>query len=260
MKKFSMFSIISAVGLLVMLLATRGSAYEAVEVANGGSLAGVVTFPGAPPALEDLPITKDNDVCGKGKKTSERLILSGNKEVANTVVRLTNVSSGKQLDVPTKPFYLDQKSCGFHPHIQVVPVGGKVAIKNSDNVLHNVHGFIGTKTAFNLAMPIENQIIPKKMKTAGIIRLKCDAGHVWMNGYIVVTDHPYVAMTDEKGKYEITDIPPGNYKVEFWHEGWKIAKKNPGGSVVYSDPVVSVKDVTITAKQKTTLNYALKGQ
>lgn len=180
--------------------------------------------------------------------------------MANTVVRLKNISSGKQLDVPSKPFYLDQKQCDFFPHIQVMPLGGKLAIKNSDNVLHNVHGFIGTKTAFNLAMPLENQIIPKEMKAAGIIRLKCDAGHVWMNGYVVVTNHPYVALTDKEGKYEITDIPPGKYKVEFWHEGWKIAEINQDGSVAYSDPIISVKDVTITAKQKSTLNFELKGQ
>lgn len=261
MKKFLIYgTTLAAVLIVFAMLARKGNAYEAVAVTDGGSLSGVVTLAGAVPKLEAMVISKDPKTCGKGNRPSTRLIVSSNKGVANTVVRLKNVQKGKELKIPAKPGTLDQNKCGFTPHIQVVAKGGKIAIKNSDPILHNIHAFMGTKTVFNLAMPLENQVIKKKLKKAGIIRVQCDAGHVWMNAYLVVTDHPYVAITDKNGKYEIKDIPPGKYEVEFWHEGWKVAKKLPDGTITYSKPLVSVKEATIQAKKKTTLNFQLAGK
>jgi hypothetical protein len=39
-----------------------------------------------------------------------------------------------------------------------------------------------------------------------------------MSAYIVVTEHPYHAVTDLYGEYEIGEIPPGTYRVRVWHE------------------------------------------
>ncbi len=47
---------------------------------------------------------------------------------------------------------------------------------------------------------------------------KCDAGHTWMSAYIWVSKHPYYAVTDKSGKFEIADVPPGTYKLKAWHE------------------------------------------
>jgi carboxypeptidase family protein len=48
--------------------------------------------------------------------------------------------------------------------------------------------------------------------------VKCDAGHSWMLAWIYAFDHPYFAVTDEKGSFRIDQIPPGTYKVTAWHE------------------------------------------
>jgi hypothetical protein len=39
-----------------------------------------------------------------------------------------------------------------------------------------------------------------------------------MTAYIVVTEHPYHAISDLYGEYELTDIPPGAYQLKVWHE------------------------------------------
>ena len=52
-------------------------------------------------------------------------------------------------------------------------------------------------TVFNVAMPIKGQKLPIPMRKPGLMKLQCDAGHTWMNGWIYVFDHPYYAVTDE---------------------------------------------------------------
>jgi len=41
-----------------------------------------------------------------------------------------------------------------------------------------------------------------------------------MRAYVYVSEHPYVAITDSSGNFEIKDLPPGRYKVKIWHEGF----------------------------------------
>ena len=40
----------------------------------------------------------------------------------------------------------------------------------------------------------------------------------WMEAWIVVTEHPYYAVSNEVGEFELTDIPPGQYTLRVWHE------------------------------------------
>jgi hypothetical protein len=79
----------------------------------------------------------------------------------------------------------------------------------------------GVKRAvFNLALPYKDQVIKKKNRVAGLIHVKCDA-HPWMRAYVYSSRHPYVAITDAKGNFEIKDLLPGKYTVKFWHEGFE---------------------------------------
>ncbi|MCK5427471.1 MAG: carboxypeptidase regulatory-like domain-containing protein, partial [Thermodesulfovibrionia bacterium] len=47
----------------------------------------------------------------------------------------------------------------------------------------------------------------------------------WIRGYIFIFDHPYAAVTDEKGIFEIDNLPPGEYLLKAWHEGFGMQEK-----------------------------------
>jgi plastocyanin len=124
---------------------------------------------------------------------------------------------------------VDQVGCRYTPHVQAVTVGTALEVLNNDAVLHNVHGTLdgggSPLTVFNVAMPFKGGKSPQVLQRRGPIKLRCDAGHTWMNAYVYVFDHPYYAVTDGKGRFAIKDVPAGKYTVEYWHE--PVADKQP---------------------------------
>jgi len=184
-------------------------AYEVGPAAGGGSIEGTVFYRGAVPTKKVIP-TKDVDVCGAPRE--EPLIRVGaDQAVQSAVIYLVDVAKGKAWPAPGKPPELDNIKCTFEPEVQVIPAG-TIDIVNTDPVLHNTHGYYDKRTAFNLALPNKGQRIPAELKRAGTVRVDCDA-HGWMEGWIYVVDNPYYAITGADGKFAITDVPPGNYKL-----------------------------------------------
>ena len=206
--------------------ATPQASYQAETVANGGTVTGVVKWSGPMQKELSLPITKNADACDPSNQKNrdlERLEIGPDGGVANTVVFLKNIVKGKPMDLPPTRRSLDQKNCRYEPHILLVPQEGNLQMKSSDPVLHNIH-MVGA-AVYNLPFPIQDKVIGRPMHRDGVVDLKCDAGHVWMNAEVLVVVHPYYAVTDQHGSFELTDVPPGEYVVTAWHEGWKIARE-----------------------------------
>ena len=203
------------VGCLVGGLVGSSLAYQGGPVAEKGAISGVVKLAGPPPALKPLQVNKDQATCGKTQPV-EALLLGSDKSVKNAVVRLTNISKGKALDTAAKAV-LDQVKCRFVPHVNIVPVGATMEIKNSDPITHNIHTFSIDNDPINKAQPKTLPVISTKFTAPEIIKTQCDI-HKWMSTWIIVADHPYHAITDGKGEFKLTDVPPGNYQMEIWHE------------------------------------------
>lgn len=93
----------AAAVLAVACASAPAQSYRVVPVTNGGSISGTVKWSGpAAPKLE-VTINKDTDVCDpESHKTRnlERLIVGPDDGVANTIVYLKNISSGKEMRLP----------------------------------------------------------------------------------------------------------------------------------------------------------------
>ena len=47
------------------------------------------------------------------------------------------------------------------------------------------------------------------------------SSHSWMSAKLAVFDHPYFAVTDEKGNFEIKNAPVGvDLVLNYWHESF----------------------------------------
>ena len=119
--------------------------------------------------------------------------------------------------VASKNHIIDQPCCQFIPRVLAARAGDTLEVKNSASVVHNTN--YSGEPAFNISIPAGKSIKIAEPLTAQStpIPFKCDI-HPWMQGRIRVFDHPYFAITDADGKFEIKDAPAGKWRVVYWHE------------------------------------------
>ena len=252
--------------LAVTLLAGCGASQSKEtrpDTPSAGRIRGVVRLLGTPPALRFEPVTADQETCGT-KVSVQRLAVGKNNGVQDTFVYLDGVPADPDFHPPAEPVLVDQKRCQYSPHALIVPLGSKLAITNSDPILHNVHGYEstghGSQTLFKIAQPVRGQrnAVDSPLTKPGIIPLSCEAGHPWMSGFIFVASNRYAALTSNDGEFTIKDVPPGTYYVKMWHEG--VTRQQNLKALQryeYEDPYEMTQEVVVTPGADAVVNFDL---
>ncbi len=222
--------------------------YKAMAVSNGGTITGTVTFEGDVPEMKMLEITKDQAVCAATEKYDESLVVGEGDALKNTIVYLIDVKQGKDFDKAVKP-EIDQQGCQFTPHVQIVPVGTRLIMLNSDKVNHNVHIFSSINKPVNKQQTKNRKKMPLAgvKKAEGPVAVKCDI-HGWMSAWVAYVPHPYFAVSDEKGKFTLENVPPGTYKLGYWHETCGTNNESPASVTVEAGGTVT-QDFTLKVEK-----------
>ncbi|WNG59266.1 TonB-dependent receptor [Archangium gephyra] len=182
---------------------------------GGGTVRGLVTFKGKPPAPN--PITPGTDPNCDGMELVDQPVLVTDGKLANVLVRVQGNVPGQPTTPPSTMVVVDQNRCMYKPRVQGAVINQPLVLMNSDSTLHNVRGVSGGKQLFNVMQPPLKTKEALPPKEADVIRLKCDI-HPWMTAFVVLSPHPYFATTAEDGAFSIQGLPPGTYTLEAWHE------------------------------------------
>jgi hypothetical protein len=214
---------------------------------NGGgwsTVKGQVVYEGPDDNLQpkEVNVNKDQEHClSKGKLYEQKWVINPkNKGVRWAYVWLTPDPQIRKPDhkkftpeqihpslrtVKDKEVVMDQPCCQFEPHALAMRAGQVLVIKNSAPVSHNSK-YDGDPAN----QPSGNPTIApgKEVKVEGIgpswkpMMIECGM-HGWMKSWVRSFDHPYFAVTDADGKFEIPNAPAGDFWLVIWHEegGWR---------------------------------------
>ena len=229
-KVFAAVCAIALIGSVVALV----SRPQRVDAQGGGAVEVEVKYNGAP-VVEKIKVNKDTEKCGT-EAVVEKVVVGGNKGLANAVVSVPGAKGAKVAKA-----VVDQKGCKFLPRVSVM-APGELEIKNSDDILHNIHTYSTANAAINKAQPKFKKTMTEKFDKPEIIKLTCDV-HSWMLGWLAVTPG-VAAVTDANGVAKLEGVPAGKQKIEVWHE--TLGKMD--------------KDVEVKAGATTKVSFEMKGK
>jgi hypothetical protein len=252
----------------------------ALAAKGWGTLKGKVTLDGEMPDKEPLKALEAKTECHGGsleEKISQTWLVNDNKEVANVAVWI-RPPKGKffkikdeDKDRSSEEILLRQPHCAFMPHVLTLfpsyndgmkqkPTGQQLVVVNNAKITHNtkIEGSPTKNPTFDTAaLPAgEKKTVkpPRRPQDTPLIA-GCNI-HPWMNAKIWVFDHPYSAVTNEKGEYEIKNIPAGaKVNVVAWHEGapkeWVLPADGPsmeGQEIQFEDGKTTSLDFKVKRK------------
>ncbi|MGE5245695.1 MAG: plastocyanin/azurin family copper-binding protein [Betaproteobacteria bacterium] len=178
-----------------------------------------VLFAAAAAALIAIPA----GMSGAGGTVTGTVKVTGASTSADAVVYIEQAPGAH---AASKPVEMDQRKMQFIPHVLPIVAGTVVKFLNSDPTPHNV--FSPDNEKYNLGTWPQGQTKDytfDKCKKLPCVYTQLCRVHPEMEGFIVVLQNPYFAVTARDGKYEIKDVPPGSYQLGVWHEKGKAAPK-----------------------------------
>ena len=186
---------------------------------EGGTIEGRVSLTGRPPGNPVIRMGAD-PLCSRINRgtrvVQEAVLTTVDGGLANVFVRLDG--SFQDSPVPTAPVTIDQQGCIYGPRVVGVRVGQALAVRNSDALMHNLHGVSVTGNGFNVSQPRAGMVRTfPMMDEETMLQLRCDV-HGWMTAYIGVVSHPHFSVSSADGAFEITGVPAGTYTIQTWHE------------------------------------------
>ncbi len=237
-------------GVLAATVGGPALAYEEITVSDGGTIAGTVKLEGTVPKPKgyNLITLPDQYYCGRisdgrGWRILQPFQVGPASEFQDVVVYLEGIEKGKPFAEKTVP-QIEARDCRFLPFTTVVRDDQSVTVVNMDPVMHDIQAYetshLGARVLFNVPLPM-NPAHPRDLKDrsdAGMYHkhmagppmkqlvnlskgrrvfvMQCGF-HAYMESWGVAITNPYFAKTDEQGRFTMTDVPPGTYKLVIWH-------------------------------------------
>jgi plastocyanin len=111
---------------------------------------------------------------------------------------------------------IDQIDKRFVPRVTVLRTGTAVSFPNHDNIRHSIYSY-STPKRFELKLYAGTPASPVVFDKPGVVALGCNI-HDSMIAWVLVVDTPWFVASDGAGAAQLTNLPPGRYRLRAWHE------------------------------------------
>lgn len=194
----------------------RQGVVDAAQAPRTGTIEGVVTLAGTSlPRPTLVSNATDPEVCGEEHSLEDLVVSPESRGVRDVVASLSGVPGDVEADRMPAVLTIDNRDCRFEPHVAVATTGDTVIALNSDRVLHTTHYYGSLRS--NVALPHEGMAVARVARVPGLVSVLCDV-HGWMKAYVHVDEHPFHAVTDAEGHFQIANVPAGTHTLKLWHE------------------------------------------
>lgn len=205
--------------------------FVSAQESTWGDIKGQVVWGGdGMPEIKVLEVDKDKEHClSKGKILSEEYVINPkNNGIRYAVVWLVPdpppdpeknpdaklAIHPKLKDVDkSKKNPMDQPCCKFEPRVVAMRQGEILLAKNSSPIPHNFKWGGIRNPGDNKLMPPNTDLKIDDLKASPYsVTIECNI-HPWMRGHVRIFDHPYFAVTDADGNFEIKQAPAGKCRI-----------------------------------------------
>jgi plastocyanin len=214
-----------------------------IDPATIGTITGAVNFEGVAPKAASIDMSQDPACPLDAVNLAETFAVNGGK-LGNVYVYVKDGLGNRTFASPAQPVILDQKGCKYIPHVVAIMSGQTLRVINSDRAQHNVHPSAQKNDSWNESQAPGGPAIERAFENPEImLPVKCNQ-HPWMKMFVNVSEHPFHAVSDANGKFEIKGLPAGEYTLAAVHE--KLGEQTT--------------KITVTAKQETPTEFTFKSQ
>jgi plastocyanin len=148
-----------------------------------------------------------------------------NGRAADAVISVERIPAAIEttLALETRHPQLAQKNQEFVPRVLPVVAGTTVDFPNMDPIFHNVFS-VSPGKRFDLGKYPRGHSRSVRFDRAGLIQVYCDI-HSNMAAFILVLPNRAFAQPDEAGRFELPELPAGDYVIDVWHPDLPLLKR-----------------------------------
>ncbi len=227
---------------------SKGKAVPLVGASYDGVIKGKVVYDGPPPKATEVAALVKNEECKNSpadQKVDQTWRVSKEGGVENAVIflrpppRMFFALKKEQVKV-NKEVVMDQPFCVYLPRVIALfpgyrdetgadqETGQGFTVRNNAKFPHNVAWKTPDAGSTNKLLPAGTSTpIKDFVPQLGLVPYEVGCNiHNWMRAYVWSFDHPFFAVTDKDGNFEIHDVPTGvEVMLLGWHEATQVFDK-----------------------------------
>ncbi|MBC7977283.1 MAG: carboxypeptidase regulatory-like domain-containing protein [Myxococcales bacterium] len=222
-----------------------------------GSVEGTVTAQAAPPPFlvttcGILPTPRPAARRAAGTQPTPRT--ASMHTVGGVLVTVEPLMIGRALPSFASPAAVGgtviKRGCTLAPTLQIVtPLPASVTIHGDATAAHLL-ATLPTRTQTIELLAAGRVIFPAQL---GVTRIEAADGSLGA-AWVIASDTPYYALTDDDGRFRIGELAPGTYHLTFWRAP---SPTLTDGKLTYGDPSITHRSIRVDATRPARLDVRL---